>query len=289
MSLIDTGKNILGNTLPTGVNRTLSRLFGAGLEPGAESPLQQTTHAAWGGKDAQKDWRVSLTLPPQSPLRGELLDGPILKVLEPNGGIVFPLTPTINVSHTAHYQAMANVHNNFPFYAYQNSETSYHTVIGEFPVQNPDDAKMWIATLHFLRTVTKMFFGKSGSYQGNPPPILFLNGYGDYVFKNVPVVVTSFNTEMTAGVDYISTTRTDFVQDARDSMLAKGMTDNDLNNVVTQSYDFADEGTPIPAGWAPTMSNITVQIQPVYSRNALKNFSLKDFARGKQPDGYGFV
>ena len=38
-----------------------------------------------------------------------------------------------------------------------------------------------------------------------PLPILFLNGYGDNVFKNVPVVVNTFNVELRSGIDYIST------------------------------------------------------------------------------------
>lgn len=289
MSLIDTGKDILANTLPTGVNRTLSRLFGAGLEPGAESPLQKSGMVAWGGKDAQRDFRVSLTLPPQSTLRGLLLDGPVLKVLASTGGIVFPLTPSILVQHTAHYNPMATVHNNFPFYAYQNSETAAHTIIGEFPVQNPEDAKMWVATLHFLRTVTKMFFGGDQSLRGNPPPVLHLNGYGDYVFKNVPVVVTSFNCELTPGVDYISTTRNDSINAVRSTIAGQ----------TTQAYDFGDSGTEIPGSWAPTMSNITVQVQPIYSRDSLGKFSLQEFAQGKlnnvgdsnntNKDGFGFI
>jgi hypothetical protein len=34
------------------------------------------------------------------------------------------------------------------------------TVSGDFPVQNAEDARYWVGALHFLRSVTKMFFGK---------------------------------------------------------------------------------------------------------------------------------
>jgi hypothetical protein len=32
--------------------------------------------------------------------------------------------------------------------------------------------------------------------------------------------------------------------------------------------------------WAPTLSNISVLVTPVYSRDSIKNFSLSEFARG---------
>jgi hypothetical protein len=45
--------------------------------------------------------------------------------------------------------------------------------------------------------------------------------------------------------------------------------------------------------WAPTLSNISVLVTPVYSRDSIKNFSLSEFARGQlngQGDGeIGFI
>ena len=45
--------------------------------------------------------------------------------------------------------------------------------------------------------------------------------------------------------------------------------------------------------WAPTVSNISVLLTPVYSRESIKNFSLADFARGelngKGADQIGFI
>jgi len=70
-------------------------------------------------------------------------------------------------------------------------------------VETQYDAAYWLGVVHFLRSVTKMFSGES-SPAGNPPPILSLNGYGEYVFKNVPVVVTNFQVSLDAGSDYIS-------------------------------------------------------------------------------------
>ena len=78
-------------------------------------------------------------------------------------------------------------------------------IIGEFPVQNSEDAKHWVATVNFLRTITKMYFGKEQALKGNPPPIMHLSGYGDHMFSKVPVVVNTFNVELRPGIDYIST------------------------------------------------------------------------------------
>ena len=33
--------------------------------------------------------------------------------------------------------------------------------------------------------------------------------------------------------------------------------------------------------WAPTLSNISVLVTPIYSRESIKNFSMKDFVQGK--------
>jgi len=45
--------------------------------------------------------------------------------------------------------------------------------------------------------------------------------------------------------------------------------------------------------WAPTLSNISVLVTPVYSRDSIKNFSLSEFARGqlngKGTDEIGFI
>jgi hypothetical protein len=33
--------------------------------------------------------------------------------------------------------------------------------------------------------------------------------------------------------------------------------------------------------WAPTLSNISVLVTPIYSRESIKNFSMKKFVRGE--------
>jgi hypothetical protein len=170
------------------------------------------------------------------------------------------------IQHTANYNAMSQTHSNYPHYAYQNSQVDTMNVIGEFPVQNQQDAKHWVATVNFLRTATKMFFGKDdgSGLKGNPPPILHLYGYGEHMFNKIPVIVNSFNVELRAGIDYISTKQSGVYRK-----------DVDVNNPNHMSKGDNDSQT-----WAPTISNISVQLSPIYSRDTIKNFSMKRFVNG---------
>ena len=262
------------------INRTLQRLTGAGL--GGNSRLS-TRNARWNTDGT--DWRVKLTLPPNATqLRKEIFnDGnnSLLSPLQPFDGMFWPLTPSMVIQHSANYNALAQTHSNYPFQAYQNSQVDQMNIIGEFPVQNSEDAKHWIATVQFLRGITKMFFGgdNANPLKGNPPPILFLNGYGQHMFSNVPVVVNSFNVELRSGIDYISTKGKAYVPPAGPAIDPTGMLPQVRNDETTT--------------YAPTLSNISVLITPIYSRESIgKNFNLRDFFAGKlsgREDGIGFI
>jgi len=256
-------KNVAGGFF----NRTLSRLTGAGLS--TDSRLVNA-RAKWSGRNDKTDWRVRLQVPEQSPLQKffDFDNNPLMAPLAESRGIFWPLTPAVVIQHSANYNALAQTHSNFPFQAYQNSQVDQMNVIGEFPVQNSEDAKHWVATVNFLRTATKMFFGKDDGdgLKGNPPPIMHLYGYGDHMFHKVPVVINSFNIELRPGIDYISTKQT---------------------NTPYKQLNGADAGfdQSVIAGesqtWAPTLSNISVLLTPIYSRESIKNFSMKKFVRGE--------
>jgi hypothetical protein len=283
MSIIDAISKSGGNVF----NKTLGRLFGAGLNTGAESPLNTSGEARWSSRDSVTDFRVKLTLPQASKLRDTFFKDKLLNPLSDTGGIVFPLTPSIILQHQASYNPLAMTHSNYPFYAYQHSEVSSFTVVGDFPVQNYEDARHWVATLHFLRAVTKMFFG-SGANQGNPPPILKFNAYGDNVFKNVPVVVTNFSCELTNNVDYISTTQ---------GSTARNNAMNEVSAAERVALGLSDPKLTAPTSWAPAMSMFNIQLQPVYSRETVKNFNMQDFVSGNlnnygaagNSEGVGFI
>ena len=275
-------KNVGGGVL----DRTLARLTGANIP--TDSRIVNV-RARWSGRSESNDWRVRLQIPSgASALRKAILgDGKkdknnLLEPLTKNdlNGIFWPLTPAVVIQHSANYNPLAQTHSNYPFQAYQNSQVDSLNIIGEFPVQNSEDAKHWVATVNFLRTVTKMFFGKDQDLKGNPPPILHLSGYGDHMFSKVPVVVNTFNVELRPGIDYISTKQNPdglFTSRTRAKM---GLPDLDS----------------MPQSWAPTLSNISVLVTPIYSRDAVKNFSLSEFARGNlsgpaggKGEGIGFI
>jgi|TARA_R110002051_G_C8656991_1_gene488426 hypothetical protein len=257
--------SIVKNKVTGAISSTLRRLMGAGLS--SDSRLIRAK-AKWGGRTDQTDWRVRLTVPIGSPLESffDFANNPLLNPLVEANGIFWPLTPSMIIQHTANYNAMSQTHSNYPHYAYQNSQVDTMNVIGEFPVQNQQDAKHWVATVNFLRTATKMFFGKDdgNGLKGNPPPILHLYGYGEHMFNKIPVIVNSFNVELRAGIDYISTKQSGVYRK-----------DVDVNNPNHMSKGDDDSQT-----WAPTISNISVQLSPIYSRDTIKNFSMKRFVNG---------
>jgi hypothetical protein len=246
-------------------NRTLGRLFGSGISANSNHIKRAT--ARWSGRADNQDWRVKLTVPSQGAALNDFFDfnnNPLMKPLAGINGMFWPLTPSMVIQHSANYNALAQTHSNYPFQAYQNSQVDSLNIIGEFPVQNQQDAQHWVATVNFLRTATKMFFGADNDkLKGNPPPILHLSGYGAHMFQKVPVVLNSFNVELRAGIDYISTK-----QEATPFQSSPQNVHFDVSQTEEQT-------------WAPTLSNISVLVTPIYSRESVKNFSMKDFVQGK--------
>jgi hypothetical protein len=120
--------------------------------------------------------------------------------------MVFPYTPSIKISHTANYDEQSMTHQNYQFISYQNSKMERIGITAPFFVEDAVQAQYWLAAVHYFRSVTKMFTGSdAGSSAGSPPPIVYLSGYGDFVFKNIPVVVTSFSVDLSSDTNYIST------------------------------------------------------------------------------------
>ena len=247
-------------------NRTLGRLTGAGIS--TDNRLVQA-RAKWSGRGDKTDWRVRLVVP-DGPLRKffDFDNNPLMAPLQEANGIFWPLTPTMVIQHSANYNAMDQVHSNYPHQAYQNSQVDSLNIIGEYPVQNSEDAKHWVATVNFLRTATKMFFGREeglDGLKGNPPPIMHLFGYGDHMFNKVPVVINTFNVELKSGIDYISTKQTQV-----------GYGPGRVDPTLAAAVERGESQT-----WAPTLSNISVLVTPIYSRDSIKNFSMKKFVNGE--------
>tara|TARA_R110000764_G_scaffold11065_5_gene33425 strand:- start:3337 stop:4236 length:900 start_codon:yes stop_codon:yes gene_type:complete len=201
------------------------------------------------------DWRVKLSIPasPQN------MNANLLAPLQKTGGLCFPITPTIIISHSANYNTLQPVHTNYPFQIYENSQADDIVITGEFPVENAEDAKYWIAAIQYLRSVTKMFYGESSADAGSPPPVVRLNGYGDYIFNNVPVVIANFTVDLPADVDYI----------------AANLDGKDVEGATS---------------WVPTNSQISVTLKPTFSRRRTSEFNLQKFVDGEYiSSGEGFI
>ena len=210
--------------------------FGSTFEAGAPPNSKKL--------DANKDWRVRISLPPESKFAfRNSADGPLsfMYPLRSDGGtgpdgVVFPQTPTVVVTHNARYQEQPLTHSNYKSYFYEGSDISAINITGIFTCQNPEEALYVMSSLQFLRACTKMFFGKTESPtsmpSGTPPTLVRLSGYGDFYLPDISCVITSVSHTMPEDVDYIK-------------------------YYMPDGENF---------GWMPTVSTITVNLQPVVSR-----------------------
>jgi hypothetical protein len=197
------------------------------------------------------DWRVRLSVPES------FLSSPLMQDLKPAKALIFPFTPFIQITHTAHYNPLDTVHSNYQFLSYEQSRVDSINITADFYCEDAIGARYWVAAVHYLRSVTKMHYGETIN-AGSPPPVVKLSGYGDYVFNNVPVVVSSFNMELPKDVDYIPT------------KLA-----GQSGNATAGAGGAADK-----VSYAPVRSTFNIEVRPVYSREQVRKFSLDDFANG---------
>lgn len=266
------GKSLINNS-------GLGSIFGTdNLNNALSGNVSSPTTASF----ADQDWRVRLSVPNVSSFE----TSPILEPINRTGGLVFPYTPTIIMSHSASYNALQPIHTNYPFYNYQNSSIDTMTITGDFFVENAVDAKYWIAALHYLRSVTKMFYG-AGANLGAPPPVVKLNGYGDFVFKDVPVAITNFTVDLPADVDYVKTGVGG--TDANPDSDLFGVAGTILSREqMLQAINGSSAATSGQIGWAPTQSQFAVTVQPMYSRRKVATFDLNKFVKGEL-GGEGFI
>lgn len=298
-SAVSTFSNI-GSSLSSVTDvASAARLGMAGLTSGAEAIGDiMSAVSMFGGDDNANDWRVRLSLPKWVSFQ----NSPVLAPLKASGGLVFPYTPDVSISSTSKYTPLAPTHSNYPFQTYQNSDPGSISITGAFNVEDATQAQYWIAAVHYLRSVTKMFSGYDPK-AGNPPPIVSLNGYGAYVFKNVPVLVTAMKITFDKECDYISCDvvgsaageiagiadslggLADAVGGALPSLGGVTSTISSIAGGVGQIASLAGSfglGGSTSGGIAhvPTKSTINITLTPAYSRASARNFSLDRFVQG---------
>ena len=234
--------------IPDLADPVAARLSSNGLVAGGGTPAPRSIKITSSAN--ANDWRVRVSV--ASGLLYNRGSSGVMAPLQSTRGVIFPYTPNITVVHTATYGVQKFTHSNYSAQAYENSEVQAITIAGDFTVQNETEGAYLLACIYFFRAATKMFFG-SGDHIGNPPPMVFLDGYGSHYFPHVPCVITQFQHTLSPDVDYIS---------------------------IPVDSDFTR---------LPVTSSLSITLQPVYSKKVISKFNLEDFAAGRLVKQGGFI
>lgn len=242
------------------------------------------------------DWRVKLRLAAGATYLyrdPDLQTDGILYPLAVTDGVIFPYTPQITTTYNANYSPYDLTHSNYRGYFYQNSYVGEIQVQATFTAQDTSEANYLLAVIHFFKSVTKMFYGQD-SQRGTPPPLVFLQGLGEFQFNLHPCAVTQFNYTLPADVDYI---RARTVNINGTNLLQR----RDRQTLPTNPFSAAWErltnaglnrgaiSVPPPpptlgtAGetYVPTKLDMTLQLYPMQTRQQQsREFSLRNFANG---------
>lgn len=239
------------------------------------------------------DWRVRLRLAPLSKYLYNAPSPGILKPLQVTDGIIFPYTPTISTAYRANYSPYDLTHSNYRGYFYTNSFVDAINLTATFTAQDTNDANYLLAVIHFLRSATKMFYGQDAE-RGSPPPVVFLSGLGEYQFNEHSCLISQFQYNLPADVDYIragspNTAGLNLTSIRDRQSVATNSVFGSLNRLAAAFLNkgaINGPGSPPTLGlnrptYVPTKMDITLTLMPIQSRNQVsKQFSLKEFANG---------
>jgi hypothetical protein len=243
------------------------------------------------------DWRVRLRLAPNAEYLYKSDQPGILQPLAVTDGVVFPYTPQITTAYKATYSPYDLTHSNYRGYFYQGSQVEDIQLNATFTAQDTAEANYLLAVIHFFRSATKMFYGKDDQ-RGAPPPLVFLQGFGEYQFNLNPCVIASFNYVLPADVDYIragspNINGTNLLQRRdRQDLPTNPFSSawSRINNVLKpQGIKKGAISSPPPPPtlgtnrptYVPTKMDISLILHPMQSREQVsKQFSLKQYANG---------
>ena len=247
------------------------------------------------------DWRVRLSLAPQSNYLYNAAQPGILQPLKVTNGVIFPYTPQISTQYQANYSPYNLTHSNYKGYFYQSSSVEAIKVAGTFTAQDTAEATYLLAVIHFFRSVTKMFYGAQDALRGSPPPLVFLSGLGDYQFNKHPCVVQAFDYSLPNDVDYVRADTSN--QDGTNLSQRRSLQNLPVSSSNTSEGRLRSAGLP-PGGipvlppptqlgttsptYVPTKMEISIILLPVQTRiQVSQQFSMEKFANGNlQKGGY---
>jgi hypothetical protein len=256
----------------------------------------QATIAAQRKQANEGDWRVKLRLAEGADYLyrdPKINENGVLWPLTVTNGVVFPYTPQISTNYAANYNQYDLTHSNYRGYFYQNSYVDEVNITATFTAQDTSEANYMLAVIHFFRSVTKMFYGQDAN-RGQPPPLVFLQGLGEFQFNLHPCLVRGFSYNLPNDVDYIrartvSIDGTNLLGRRDRANLPSGP--SWLSNLRLGAAGLQPGGVnPPPAPptlgttlptYVPTKLDMTITLLPTQTRSQVsKQFSLKQFANG---------
>ena len=189
----------------------------------------------------------------------------------------FQYTPQIEYGNDVKYDAYSLTHTNYQPYAYSRTENPTIGLTCKFSAHTKEHFDHSEYAIRFLRTYTKMNYGRTDNQRGQSPRILRFFAYGNPIFNKVPVVISKFSMTFPDDIDYV-----------------KGIFSPD-NKLVDATRDVKTPTTEVPAAGsdgAPQMTsnnefylpvfftiNISLLMQPnIYK--AVNEFNLEDFSKG---------
>ena len=289
--------NVVQNQADIDANNAVAR--------GATNARRQSTLQTRVNQPSAADWRVRLSLAPNSTYLYNAKPPGILAPLAITDGVIFPYTPSIETSYQAKYDSYDLTHSNYRGYFYKSSMVENITIKGTFTAQDTREAQYLLAVIHFFKSVTKMFYGQDQE-AGTPPPLLYLNGFGKYQFNEHPCVVSNFGYSLPNDIDYIRADGFNNIglnlENRRsqssgpgpggslgtviaiiDRLSNAGLKNGSLTNRPSPSQvnqNVANQ-TSINSTYVPTKMEISLTLLPMQTRNQVsKQFSLKQFANG---------
>ena len=243
------------------------------------------------------DWRVKLRLAPGAEYLYKdpgLNNNGILWPLNVTDGVIFPYMPVINTSYHANYSNYDLTHSNYRGYFYQNSYVGEVNMTAVFTAQDTKEAEYMLAVIHFFRSATKMFYGQDAPGRGSPPPLVYLQGLGEYQFNLHPCLISQFTYNLPNDVDYIRARSPNLV--GTNLQIKRDRKTNPTNpfsaaierlNAIGQPKGGINIppapptlGTNSPT-YVPTKIEIQLTLLPTQTRQQVsQEFSLQKFANG---------
>lgn len=279
----------------------------AAEQQAAKANLQaQATIQKQRNQASQGDWRVRLRLAPNANYLYKAVDAGsgILGPLVGTDGVIFPYMPQIQTTYHAGYDSYDLTHSNYRGYFYKSSYVGEVNITAPFTAQDTYEAQYLLAVIHFFRTVTKMFYGQDSVGRGSPPPLVYLQGLGEYQFNLHPCVISQFTYNLPNDVDYIRAGSPNF--DGTNMLARRSNKQATASNPVSSAMNrlrtagLPVDGEPIPPPpetlgiggrdstnaynnptYVPTKMDIQLTLLPIQSRDQVSTkFSMQKFANG---------